>query len=249
MQKPTNSGYVYILTNPSFRADRIKIGKSKNPVNVRSKQLFNTAIPTPFEIYATIKTTKFHEVETMLHSFIDLLTDTRVNQKREFFDILPEKALEIFKIIYPVVDDALIEIYDKGKVVDTIGTDTQNVSVQEAQPNNVNQSQPASQSAAIGQNGYYLNSAKCLVRYYSAIKGVFIKDVLVEQNMPKNIFEITSLDTLEELRKLVTVKEKATGIHKTYSCAISQYKHYLENGMSHNEFQHDAEKVKNEQTK
>lgn len=249
MQKPTKPGYVYILTNPSFRADRVKIGKSKNPVDVRSKQLFNTAIPTPFEIYATIRTSKFHEVETMLHSFIDLLTDTRVNQKREFFDILPEKALEIFKIIYPVVDDAFIEIYDKGKVVETIGTNTQNAPVQVPQPKKVSQVQPASQSVAVGQNGYYLNSAKSLVRYFSAIKGAFIKDVLIEQNMPQNIFDITSLDTLEELRKLVTVKERAAGIHTTYSCAISQYKHYLEKGMSHKEFQHDAEKVKNKLTK
>lgn len=248
MQKTTKPGYVYILTNPSFRANRIKIGKSKKNVDVRSKQLFNTAIPTPFEIYATIKTTKFNEVETMLHSFIDLLTDTRVNQKREFFDILPEKALEIFKIIYPVVDDAFIEIYDKGDVVETIGTDTQKSSVQVTKFKEVKQPQSENKGVDIGLNGYYLCSNKCLATYFSAIKGVFVKDVLVEQNMPESIFDITSLDTLEELRQLVKVKEKALGVHNTYSCAISQYKHYLEKGMTYKEFQHDAEKVKNEIT-
>ena len=31
------SGYVYILTNPSFREDWVKIGKSSRPVDVRSK--------------------------------------------------------------------------------------------------------------------------------------------------------------------------------------------------------------------
>ncbi len=30
-------GYVYILTNPSFREDWVKIGKSSRPVDVRSK--------------------------------------------------------------------------------------------------------------------------------------------------------------------------------------------------------------------
>ena len=35
-------GYVYILTNPSFREDRVKIGKSSRPVDVRSKELDNT---------------------------------------------------------------------------------------------------------------------------------------------------------------------------------------------------------------
>ena len=35
-------GYVYILTNPSFREDWVKIGKSSRPVDVRSKELDNT---------------------------------------------------------------------------------------------------------------------------------------------------------------------------------------------------------------
>ena len=37
-------GYVYILTNPSFREDWVKIGKSSRPVDVRSKKLNNTAV-------------------------------------------------------------------------------------------------------------------------------------------------------------------------------------------------------------
>ena len=32
-------GWVYILTNPSFREDWVKIGKSSRPVDVRSKEL------------------------------------------------------------------------------------------------------------------------------------------------------------------------------------------------------------------
>ncbi len=31
-----SNGYVYILTNPSFREDWVKIGKTRRPVNVRS---------------------------------------------------------------------------------------------------------------------------------------------------------------------------------------------------------------------
>lgn len=46
-------GYVYILTNPSFREDWVKIGKSSRPVDVRSKELDNTAVPLPFEIFHT----------------------------------------------------------------------------------------------------------------------------------------------------------------------------------------------------
>ena len=43
-------GYVYILTNPSFREDWVKIGKSSRPVDVRSKELGNTAVPLSFEL-------------------------------------------------------------------------------------------------------------------------------------------------------------------------------------------------------
>ena len=75
-------GYVYILTNPSFREDWVKIGKSSRPVDVRSKELDNTAVPLPFEIFATMKTTKYNEVEKLVHKTIDRLTDLRIRQNR-----------------------------------------------------------------------------------------------------------------------------------------------------------------------
>lgn len=40
-------GYVYILTNLSFKEDWVKIGKSGRPVDVRSKELDNTAVHLP----------------------------------------------------------------------------------------------------------------------------------------------------------------------------------------------------------
>ena len=72
-------GYVYILTNPSFREDWVKIGKSSRPVDVRSKELDNTAVPLPFEIFATMKTVKYNEVEKLVHKTIDRLTDRKVS--------------------------------------------------------------------------------------------------------------------------------------------------------------------------
>ena len=48
-------GFIYILTNPSFREDWVKIGKSSRPVDVRSKELDNTAVPLQFEIYSTLR--------------------------------------------------------------------------------------------------------------------------------------------------------------------------------------------------
>lgn len=107
----TESGYVYILTNPSFKEDWVKIGKSSRPVNVRSKELDNTAVPLPFEIFATIRTVKFNEVEKLIHKTIDRLTDLRIRQNREFFNIQPQIALDILRDISTTIDDAFIELY------------------------------------------------------------------------------------------------------------------------------------------
>ena len=104
-------GYVYILTNPSFREDWVKIGKSSRPVDIRSKELDNTAVPLPFEIYATLKTAMYDIVEKKIHKAIDRLTDLRIRQNREFFNIKPELALEIFKDEATILDDAVITIY------------------------------------------------------------------------------------------------------------------------------------------
>ena len=105
------SGYVYILTNESFREDWVKIGKSSRPVDVRSKELDNTAVPLPFSIYATLQTTKYNEVERLVHKTIDRLTDLRIRQNREFFNVSPAVALDIFRDIAQTIDDAKITVY------------------------------------------------------------------------------------------------------------------------------------------
>lgn len=107
------AGYVYILTNPSFKEDWVKIGKSSRPVDIRSKELDNTAVPLPFEIYATLKTTKYSEVERAVHQTIDSLTDLRIRQNREFFNITPSEALNILKRMATMLDDAEIVEYKK----------------------------------------------------------------------------------------------------------------------------------------
>lgn len=100
MAKP---GYVYILTNPSFRKDWVKIGKTSRPVNTRSKELDNTAVPLPFEVYATLKTAEFANAEKLIHKMIDRLTNKRIRKSREFFNIEPEVALDILRDVRDVL--------------------------------------------------------------------------------------------------------------------------------------------------
>lgn len=105
-------GYVYILTNSSFREDWIKIGKTKNPVNLRSKELDNISIPLSFEIYATIKTEKYSELESTIHKTLTRLTDTRIRNNREFYNMKPEDAQDQIRDLCRLIDDAEINSPD-----------------------------------------------------------------------------------------------------------------------------------------
>lgn len=108
-------GYVYILTNPSFKEDWVKIGKSSRPVEVRSSELDNTAVPLPFEIYATIKTVKYNEVERQIHKSIDRISDLRIRQNREFFNIAPAVATDMLIDLAKLLDDAEIYRYQDNE--------------------------------------------------------------------------------------------------------------------------------------
>lgn len=101
-------GYVYILTNPSFREDWIKIGKTTN-MEERLRTLYNTSLPLPFEPFATLKTAKYNEAEKLVHHYIERFTNLRIEKKREFFNVKPEVALEIFHEVATLLDDAVIE--------------------------------------------------------------------------------------------------------------------------------------------
>ena len=98
-------GYVYILTNPSFREDWVKIGKTKN-MEERLRTLDNTSVPLPFEVFATLKTLKYNEAEKLVHRYIERFTNLRIRNNREFFNVKPEEALEIFRDVALVLEDA-----------------------------------------------------------------------------------------------------------------------------------------------
>ena len=108
-------GFVYILTNPSFKEDWVKIGKSSVSVEKRVKQLDGTSVPLPFEIFATMKTVKYNEAEKLIHRYIERFTNLRIRDNREFFNVKPEDALAIFRDVAMILDDAEIdEVYKKS---------------------------------------------------------------------------------------------------------------------------------------
>lgn len=111
-------GYVYVLTNPSFKENWVKIGKSGRVPDVRSKELDNTAVPLPFEVYATLKTVKYHDAESVIHSIVEKLNrELRIRPNREFFNIKPKDAASILEDIAELIDDAEVEYWNEGIAV------------------------------------------------------------------------------------------------------------------------------------
>ena len=118
MSDAAEKGYVYILTNPSFRKDWVKIGMTTNPVDDRIRDLDTTAVPLPFEIYATLRTSHWSKIEHHLHKMIDKLTPgKRVRRGREFFNIPPTKALDLLSECATLFDeeDGLDLCYEKAE--------------------------------------------------------------------------------------------------------------------------------------
>ncbi len=111
--KSNNKGFVYILTNPSYKDNIIKIGYTTNLKN-RLAQLDKTGVPTPFEPYMTVNTAKYIQLEKVMHRELDKLTNFRTRENREFFEFDPVDAADMLKNLSILLDDA--EIVEYGNV-------------------------------------------------------------------------------------------------------------------------------------
>lgn len=92
------TGFIYILTNEAFhKSNWIKIGYTDN-IERRLNELYNTSIPTPFEVYATYEVPVITEKnpDIFIHNIIKRLNpNLRIASNREFFEIEPWDAYEI----------------------------------------------------------------------------------------------------------------------------------------------------------
>jgi len=89
------SEIVYILTNPVI-PDLVKVGRTTNlEERVRSLSA-HSGVPVPFEVYYACVVNDSSKVEKHIH---DGFGDHRVNPRREFFRINPERVLSIFKLV------------------------------------------------------------------------------------------------------------------------------------------------------
>lgn len=84
------SGYVYVITNPAFRADIVKIGMTCqiNPMS-RVDDLYNTSTPLRFEPEMILYSENALATEQQLHL---IFKSRRVNESREFFSATPDEV-------------------------------------------------------------------------------------------------------------------------------------------------------------
>lgn len=93
-----DKGYIYVLTNKAFSGhDWVKIGFATD-VEARRRQLSNTSVPYPYEVYATYEVNPKENLDKVLHKLIQTLNpQLRLTSNREFFIMKPEAAYEILK--------------------------------------------------------------------------------------------------------------------------------------------------------
>jgi hypothetical protein len=90
-------GIVYVLTNPAM-PNLLKIGFTTNEdVKVRMAQLYTSpGVPLPFVCVYAARVSNAQKVEKALHTAFG---PSRINPRREFFEIEPMQAIAIIKLL------------------------------------------------------------------------------------------------------------------------------------------------------
>ena len=114
--KSNQTGYIYILTNESFhKSNWIKIGYTTD-INKRVKELSNTSVPKPYEVYATYEIPRSAGIaDKALHSLIQKLNpNLRLTANREFFEIEPWDAYDVLESM-AIIHDRQDKLYKNKK--------------------------------------------------------------------------------------------------------------------------------------
>src|SRR3989344_7118076 len=95
LNKNTMDDIIYILINEAMPG-YVKIGKTSNNLAQRVHDLSaSTSVPLPFTVFYACKVKDANFVEHQLHDAFD---NNRVNPRREFFQIAPERVVAALKL-------------------------------------------------------------------------------------------------------------------------------------------------------
>jgi hypothetical protein len=110
---------VYVLSNPAMPG-LVKIGKTNSQeLKERMKQLYTTGVPFPFDCEYACKVDDCSKVEKAFHNAFG---NVRINDKREFFEIEPERVISILELL--AIEDISDEI-SKELIVDVSSAEQQ----------------------------------------------------------------------------------------------------------------------------
>ena len=109
-------GSVYVLTNPAM-PNMVKIGKTTKDVELRLADLYSTGVPLPFECEYAAKVKDVDKTEKAFHTAFE---PSRVNPKREFFNINPEQATAVLSLM--AIEDVTPSVQEKAKTIDIEAT-------------------------------------------------------------------------------------------------------------------------------
>ena len=89
------SGFVYIMSNPSFKDGLIKIGMSdRDPTEYRKSELETTGVPDKFHVEYYAFVSDHYTLERKIHRKLD---SSRPNKKREFFKYPIPNAIDLIR--------------------------------------------------------------------------------------------------------------------------------------------------------
>ena len=121
-----NKGYIYIMTNPSFK-EYVKIGWAAN-VEQRKRELDgSTAVPFSFKIYATLEVNDRGSARSdiYVHNLIGMLRPElrsveknesgKIIRQREFFQMEAEEAYELLEQIAGLTGGELVKYGETKK--------------------------------------------------------------------------------------------------------------------------------------
>ena len=111
----TEKGYVFILTNESFRKNMILIGSSTEPIDNLIEYMDIEDLPTYYDLFATMHTEKYKKVEKIIQRQIDRLSSKRCLEAYDFFILNPREALQMLMDFAMLIDDATVYTYHHGK--------------------------------------------------------------------------------------------------------------------------------------
>ncbi len=115
MSNNLEKGYVFILTNESFRENMILIGSSTEPIDDLIEYMDIEDLPTDYNLFATMHTEKYQKVEEIIQRQIDRLSSNRCLEAYDFFILSPREALQMLMDFAMLIDDATVYTYYHGK--------------------------------------------------------------------------------------------------------------------------------------